>query len=370
MPKDDALICAAVSGKGPAWCPGAGEVAARRFFTRAVDQGLAVLVYERLKASPAWETYPPELREALAGHARRQAIAELARARELASLVTVLGEADIRPLVLKGGALAYTHYESPVQRERVDTDLFIDVTDLPRMLDVIAGAGYQVAGPVFLGHQFSCFSSAPASAAGGFDVHWRINNSPGFACMLGYAECLDASVSVPVAGFPVLTLHPVHAFLLACVHRVAAKNSDPNRLLWIHDLHLLLKRMSAAELDLMAELAIRKNVSAECLAGIEQAWRFFGTRVPGEILDGLERNRRGNGRSGGGEDLTYRRLIQRDLGQLPGLMPRVALLRELLFPPASFVMERYGLQNRSRLPILYLRRFAEGVVKHFGRWQG
>ena len=44
---------------------------------------------------------------------------------------------------------------------------------------------------------------------------------------------------------------------------------------------------------------------------------------------------------------------------------RWTLLREHLFPPADYMMSKYGARHRAWLPVLYLKRIAGGIPKLF-----
>ncbi len=92
------------------------------------DEDLAGLVYERVRALPDDAEWPFAVRETLARQARDNMAAELARRAQIVSVLDALSADGIRPLLFKGTALAYTLYQAPHLRPRLDTDLFIDRT--------------------------------------------------------------------------------------------------------------------------------------------------------------------------------------------------------------------------------------------------
>ena len=59
----------------------------------------------------------------LARSAHAASARELVRGREIASVLDALASHGVQPILLKGVALAYTFYDSPASRARVDTDL-------------------------------------------------------------------------------------------------------------------------------------------------------------------------------------------------------------------------------------------------------
>ena len=68
-----------------------------------------------------------------AGALRDVAAVELLRKRELLEVLRALDDAGVAPLLLKGAALAYSIYPSPVLRPRADTDLLIPDDDRERL---------------------------------------------------------------------------------------------------------------------------------------------------------------------------------------------------------------------------------------------
>jgi hypothetical protein len=60
---------------------------------------------------------------------------------------------------------------------------------------------------------------------------------------------------------------------------------------------------------------------------------------------------------------SYLALVLVDLRHLPGIRPRLGLVREFLFPPAAAMKERYGVSNPVLLPGLYVWRGVRGGLK-------
>src|SRR5215831_10265345 len=78
----------------------------------AREEGVFLLLADRL-----WrEVFADELRDAAA--------IDALRTRELRVVLAALADARVDAVVLKGAALAHTHYPRPELRPRVDTDLF------------------------------------------------------------------------------------------------------------------------------------------------------------------------------------------------------------------------------------------------------
>ena len=119
------LLCATLRGESVKWPPKADLKFRRDFFHAIAYHGVEALFYSQLKRSPAWDSYPVDVRETLRNRAHLQGALDLARKRELVNVLGALAKAGIRPLLMKGMPLAYTLYASAALRCRADTDLLI-----------------------------------------------------------------------------------------------------------------------------------------------------------------------------------------------------------------------------------------------------
>ena len=212
-------------------------------------------------------------------------------------MFAALNEVEVKPLVLKGGALAYTHYPNPALRPRADTDLLIAPSAKGRTEETLRRLGYKHGGGVsgnLVSYQATWSREDGPFATHHLDVHWRINNSQILANLLTYAELEPRATSLPPLGPHALGLSPVHAMLLACMHRAGHRNSPyyvdgvacpaADRLIWIYDIHLLYSRMSEAEIAEFVELAAAKRVKAICRQSLEASIASFATDVAPTVL--------------------------------------------------------------------------------------
>src|SRR5678815_1905510 len=142
---------------------------------------------------------------------------------ELISVLDALAAEGIHPLLLKGTALAYSLYDSPASRPRMDTDLLIRRSDVELVRRVMARCGY-IAPPYCDGDllfcQFPLRRSDDFGLTHTFDFHWKISTQPIFADVLAFDEIADRAVPLPSLGTHARTASPRHALLLACIHPV------------------------------------------------------------------------------------------------------------------------------------------------------
>jgi len=365
MARVEDLLRAALRGENVSWPEGQDPLP---FLKLTQEQGLQPLVYHCLRESGSLPCWPGPVLEALRAELHRQVARELVLERELADVLAALNAAGVRPLLLKGTPLAATHYPEPALRARMDTDLLIERTELPALDAALRPLGYERASAVsgdLVVHQ--CMYHGRIN----LDVHWKIMNPALLAGLFPASELHERAVPVPVYGPHARTLCPAHALLLACVHRVGhhAHHGQSERWLWLYDIHLLAQRMEEPEFEAFARGAAAKRVRSLCLSGLEAARARFGTRlIEGPLrrfLDVPEADSDPSARFLRPR-LTRLDLWLMDLRALRG-RERLRLVREHLFPPAEYMLQKYHAGSRLLLPVLYLRRALSGAWRVVGR---
>jgi len=355
------VLCQVLRGEVVDW-PGASQTEFYEAFqSRAAYHGVDVLVCHLLKSRDEWSELPEQTRNELLERLRAAGVIEMLRSRDLMQLNQSLQQAGICALLLKGGALAYTHYPEPHLRSRVDTDIFIDAGDIKTIREAFLALDYELQGWIYKSHQFHCFRRDPGFGTVRYDVHWRSNNRSKYARIINYEEA--KSDAIPIAELEgVLTLKPTFALLQACLHRSGSERHDPNRLIWLYDIHLLLSAMPGYELLEFAQRAVDDNVQAICCDAINSAVSCFATSVPEQMLKTLST-------PSGAKSLNRRyadsqlALIADDLRQLPDMTSKLDLMREYLMPPGDYLLDRYEREGRWWIPVLYFRYFFGGLFE-------
>ena len=336
------------------------------------EQDLTGLVHQRVNDLRPGSDWPKGLREDLAGRARGEAARELLRRREIASVLDALDSRGVRPVLLKGTPLAYTVYDVPGSRPRGDTDLLVRREQVDTIRHVMSGLGY-VPTPYCDGELLFCqFELGKPDAFGvhhAFDFHWKISTQSMFADLLTYEELAADAAPVPALGPHARAAGPQHALLLACVHPVM-HHRNVERLLWVYDIHLLASRLSDADLDRFADVAVAKEVAAISAHGLGLARSRFGSRIPDRVIARLAAH-------GTAEpSATYLQPERRWHDELtscvrglPRWRDRFRLLREVVLPDPRYMLRAYGVAPQTPgaalLPALYFHRVIRGIWKIF-----
>ena len=331
------------------------------------SEDLSGLLHHRVSALGDAQDWPPQVRGALAEEAHAEAAVELLRAAETRSVLTALADAGIGAILLKGTPLAYSVYATPVLRPRSDTDLLIQREAVDAARRVMAALGY--ATTVHCNDLFSQFEVQKQDSFGvrhAFDIHWNISGQPVFADVLAYDELLSRAQPVEALGPHALTLGPIDALLLACIHPVMHHRNE-QRALWVYDIHLLASRLSLGDVEKFVELALSKKMAAVTARGLRTSRQIFNTKVPSSVLSRLSSPRGEPSAAYLEEDRRWHHELISSVRSLPTLSDRLKWLREVLFPSPAYMLGAYGLRGKPLaaflLPALYLYRNVFGVLK-------
>ena len=367
-------VCALLRDESAPWPISSGTNIDTRVRDFAAYHGVAPLLSRRLSSAPpgahhgVTSRHPaPELRDDVA--------IELLRKHELVRVLNALAESGVNPLLLKGTALAYSLYPSPVLRPRADTDLLINSDDRAVTARVLTELGYVKPNAVsgeLVTYQCGYVLRDRFCVEHVLDVHWRVNNTQLFSRALGYEELAPRSIPIAALGDHARGLALADAMLLACMHRAhhlhapyrieGIPSSGGDRLIWLYDIHLLVGALSHQGLVEFARLAGQKGMRAVCGDGLLKARECFGTRIPEEVLHSLSRTGPKEPSEAQLQAGKARRLLT-ELRSLPRWRDRVTLLGEHLFPPPAYMLEKYALTSRAWLPMLYLQRGIHGTWK-------
>lgn len=329
---------------------------------------ISALVHDRLTRKTPPHNWPDDVYRELARRAHSSAAREIVRAREIERALAALAVRHVRPILFKGAALAHTAYDSPALRPHTDADLLVRRDEVEVVRGVFTTLGY-VEPPMTGGELVFCqFQMARRDRFGLqhiFDVHWKISTQALFADILAHDELAAHAVPVVPLGPHARAVGGVHALLLACIHPVMHhRNTD--RLIWLYDLDLLVRRLSAPELSQFTKLAVHAGVAEICARQLAHAAERFHTPLPAEVIPAL------TSVPSTEPSAVYLRANRRwhhellwNIRSLGRWRDRFRLLREVLFPGTQDMRQIYGLRRGGDvlLPALYVHRCIHGAFK-------
>jgi hypothetical protein len=361
-------------GEQPAWLDAADVALAAAFIERSEYHGVQALLYERLHGAPGW---PQSLLQALHQRAIGGAMWELRHQQVVAETLAALARIGIEPVLFKGTALAYSLYPDPALRTRGDSDLLVPPRDKARALHALTALGF--ARVLELGELTSYQACLTREVAGGgdhtFDLHWKISNSELLSRLFSYDELRRNAVPLPALSPHALGADSVRALLIACMHRARHRQApyyvggvahySGDRLIWLYDIHLLARNLAPEQWDECLVLAAEKGLRAVCLEGIERARACFATPVPQRVLQALSAP---GCREAAAEYLEAGHLRRRwlDLCTHQTLGAKLRFVAALVFPPRSYMRERFPRSRPNWLPWLYLLRVITGCQARRG----
>ncbi len=353
----EALLKSALQGEFVSWHN--SSINESNFLEFTLQNGIQPLLYYCLRQSESLEKWPENIRTLLEHEAKRQIAIDIFRQSNLQEVLHSLAIQNIFPLLLKGTPLSYLYYPDSGLRPRCDTDLLIRKEDLKKVETILTELGYSRNNSVsgnFIRHQFLYSKSRSDSVGCDLDVHWKISNPSLFADVFSFDELQFNPIGIPGLSRHARTLSRVNSLLMACLHRVAHHNNS-ERLIWLYDIHLLAKDLTEKEFKEFCESAIQKKIMTICWNGLLAAQSWFNTSLPhhqtnyDSIEPSAEYLR---------SDLRNIDLLSMNLRHLSA-WHKMLLLKENLFPPASYMLQRYNVSKRLLLPALYFHRSMSGA---------
>jgi hypothetical protein len=283
-----------------------------------------------------------------------------------------LGEIFSRPppvpvVVLKGGALAFTHYSDPAIRPLSDIDLLVPEQRVGEVRERLVSAGYrewaQEMAPGLnrvLSHHLNLRRDAPTLYV---EVHWTLGRSqhdryaPDMAWFWEHTEPLHLPFPTPL-----LTLDPTAHLLYLAAHTILHHGEAEADGKWWYDIHLLVERDGARiQWDELVTRAGTFRWSEAMLRALTRCREEFGTPVPGKVLSRLEAERERSLIAVVERKARPRRKGEKAWDGLRSLdwTGRIGLLRGLLFPSPAFVQWRYRPNPAWTWPFFYPYRWLD-----------
>jgi hypothetical protein len=343
---------------------------------RALYHGVSALL---ATLSAVMATLPSQIQDAVRQQAISETMWDLRHRQILAPLLNDFAKADIVAVLLKGTALAYSHYPSSSLRPRGDTDMLVPASEMANVFGILKAHGFSRdlgsfdGMPTSIIRQEAWSYTAPDGSKHAVDLHWEVMHP------WAVSHLFDSD-TVRRKAQPLERLSPsarmmcnIDAVYHACIHRAvhiktpyyiedqAFRGGD--RLIWLYDLHLMLPKLTTADWADLLSLCGSHDTADLCLDAFTKTNQLLGTHVPSDVLDGL-RAARQNGApkqflvdSGGVQSLFS------DLRAIPTLKARLQYMLHVLFPPKAFLIAKYPDMASKPVVLMYLRRIFAAALR-------
>ena len=300
---------------------------------------------------------------------RRLALREGVAHDEVVRVAAAFSGVGLRAAILKGSALAYTHYPEPWSRPRFDLDLLVHRDDRDRSREIMRALGYHEGRPMssrWLMQQ-DAWKRSVGSDLLDVDVHFELTNRQFFAAKLPVDALLARAVPAPFAGPDAWQLDSLDALIYSCVHRVA-HHSQEARLIWHADIARQGAALDSAAVQTLVARARDSGLAAIAAQELRIAsalWNDRSGALAPAVVDALSHAGRGepaarflSGGRGPAGDLWL------DLQSLPRWRDRAGLIAELLFPSRDYMLRQPGV-TPDNLWRRYIRRYFEWPARWF-----
>ena len=292
---------------------------------------------------------------ARAEHARTAMLDALHRV-ALSELSDAFADAAIPGLVIKGAALALSHYPSPGLRPRVDSDLLIPSAQQARSHKILLDAHWQPVASNFSAVVLPerTYQKRFSGAVISLDLHWALSARPVLARALPFETLYTNSVAfdqsqhwrAPCA---------VDALLIAAAHRMG-HHRDQERFIWLYDVHLLWHAMTPMEQEHTITRAEQSGLCAIVFDVLVASQTLFHTEVSVAQLTRLQSVKNEPGAALFNDKLSDFAFDWR----FAGWRERCALIKQRVWAEPQYLRSRF---NAKWLPIglLQLRRWLGGM---------
>jgi hypothetical protein len=335
---------------------------------RAVDERVGPLLFSKIGRDPR---LPESERNLLRSELYRAEASSLILYRELGRLLEGCEEAGLKPpVLLKGGALASSLYEEVGHRPMGDIDVLVPREELDRWLELAGKASFRRLSPEMSPgldraiHYHVALAGGTESEAV-IEIHygliagesdWR---APDPRWFLDRTEEWRAPPSA--SSFSARQLDPTAHLLYLAAHAMLQHGGASARMIWFHDIHLLISRWgSRIRWSEVLEQARVFHWDAALGAALERSHVLFRTPLPAKLLEELEvepgeprarevRRRGDPGRSRA--DVVWSELRSVGIGR--GLLWALGIL----FPRPEYMRWRYPEAGRL-WPVFYPVRWA------------
>jgi hypothetical protein len=287
---------------------------------------------------------------------------------EFEHVLSELARADIEVVLLKGAALATTEYPDIALRPMGDIDLLVPPSNLKAAMGVVEAMAYEPVNPPMrrgLEHLFFYETNYRGGSRllTQVELHWDLVGGDGSRYRPDIDWFWAQTTVIRIGSTSALILSPTAHLLHAAVHASLKHGGDANRLLWLYDLHLIIKqRHQDIDWHCFVEKAREFHWGPAVGDALDELGRIFSTPLPVWAHDALTAD----------GDRATRHLMERTtisgrtrtLGAwnhlaVLGWKAKFHWLAAVVLPDPTYMRWRYKPKPRGIWPIYYLVRWVE-----------
>jgi len=288
--------------------------------------------------------------------------------RQLAEMVRAFDGQGVDIIILKGIALAWSHYPDPAARPASDLDILVKPAQMEQARAVLGGLGYRCVYRTFteVFKDIGC-EEVYVHDDGTYrtvELHWDIYTFHRTARDAGIEDLFTRAVMAETPSFSFQALHPVDALVHACIHMIKG-HGDHLRLSWVYDVALLAGRLSIPD-DWAALqkrcVEWRGRFAVEDALKLAREWA--GLNLPHGFDDfslwpGPSEFEACAGREGRNMDNWLARLLKvyRLNSSKTGATEKARFWLRLVFPNPGHIRNNYPPRHEWLLPVSYVRRW-------------
>lgn len=332
-------------------------------------QGLAPYAYSRLRGLNLLGELPDESRELLQNAYYSGALLEALQHEEaIKTVLSVLTEAGIETVVLKGMALALTVYSNPRWRLKADLDLWVQPVQLAEAIAALQKVGYQPhdnqerppALTYLFGGEQQLTSDIPGR--GLVELHWPAIRGEWvrLTAALDHDGIWARRQQVVADGLELYVMALEDMFLHICLHLAINHKFNQPWLRGLLDVHLIVQKLSEKSWQEIIQRAQAWRITTVLWTVLNLSRKLLATPVPDVVLSTLspsplrcrliEQLRLEQSLLEmwpGGDYQYYHTLIL--LLLVDRLQDAGKLLWRSLFPEAEWLQARYGTNSTTAL---------------------
>jgi hypothetical protein len=289
--------------------------------------------------------------------------------RQLQEIIETFRERDVRVLVLRGPALAFSLYADPAMRTSSDLDLLVMPKNVVQARGILESLGYtcmakrfEVARDFFREecfiHQENPGNKFPVDLHW---IHWELHPFFKGSDEVDIEDLFQRAWKIETPTLTFETLHPVDYLIHSPIHLVMIHKNEM-RLSWIYDTALLAQHLEVPEdWEILQErcVAWKARLPLEHCLTLAQVWA--GLELPEGFDDFSTWPQPTEDESAVWADAMHHHwvtiLLKRSLANPTLLLKRIPSLLSLLFPPPDIVRLCYPTSSNWLLPVSYVRRW-------------